>query len=564
MAIPDRSEPQDTFPKGQIPFRIRLGVIGHRQLDEDDPQLVAAVRTQVARIAGLVEATDFTAVKLSVATALAEGGDRIVTRAVRDHDPGARIEVVLPLEDDEYAFAQGFADDPARRAAFDELVEQAWSKHVLTGPWTKVDATVGYEAVGRHIVWRCDILVALWDGKAQRGRGGTAPTLLAAAEFGKPCVWIPSEGEEAGLDNLRPASAETFLDHVTERVEGSLGAGSRDLLRKKGLPHDTLGPLRESFKRLDSFNRRHVDEDTLTRPTSVPGWASAPHARAGALARRFQRWFFVLTWLMAALATGAAFSLGLGLSFYPESLATAIAEIACIVLLFLTFAVVKLARLHERWLSCRLLAERLRTAGYVAPTGFDSLGSVDLQAVFVDESAADWSIRAFEEIWEARPRSGEEPRDQQGVLDEVHVDLQHILADRWIQGQIDYHEAKRGEHARYRRWLTSLIVLLFAGTFAFPVIHAIGTERKWAILCSITLPIAGASLGAILTVRQHHALAERYRRMRGDLIGVQTALLDAKTPSQLREAASEAARVVASEAGDWFGAMWFLDVDHPG
>ena len=508
------SETAHPFPGGRVPFRIRIGVTGHRSIDEYDQRLARAVAEQVERIAGLVRPSPFTDVKLSVVSALAEGGDRIVTRAVLAHAPDARLEVVLPLEEDDYAAAQQFADDAARRKAFDDLLRVAASKRVLHGPWARDDAAAGYEAAGRYVARRCDVLIALWDGKAQRGRGGTAPTLLDAAEFGRPCIWVPSEGAEAGLDNLRPGSAQFFLEHVRERVEGSLGTGRVGPSRETGLPYDTLARLREGFERLDGFNSRYVSEVVLSRPGTLPDWAASPFERAGALARRFQRWFLVLTWLMAVLATGAALTLGLGLSFASESVATAVAEIGCLALLLFVFAIVKIGRFHQRWLSCRLLAERLRTAAYVSPTGFDSLDAPDLKGVFVEEAAADWSIRAFEEVWHARPREAA-PRGK------ALEDLQHALADRWIQGQIDYHEAGATRHALLSRCFLVAIVLLFGGTLAFPILHAIGVEEKWAILCSITLPAAGASLGAILTVRQHHALVERYRRMRGDLVALQ-------------------------------------------
>jgi hypothetical protein len=56
--------------------------------------------------------------------------------------------------------------------------------------------------------------------------------------------------------------------------------------------------------------------------------------------------------------------------------------------------------------------------------------------------------------------------------------------------------------------------------------------------------------------------------MHADLVSVQRSLLD--TPPRLlgetrmlAKASSEAARLVAEEAGDWLGAMWFLDIEHP-
>jgi hypothetical protein len=48
---------------------------------------------------------------------------------------------------------------------------------------------------------------------------------------------------------------------------------------------------------------------------------------------------------------------------------------------------------HPRWLSYRLLAERLRAAFFVAPTGQDFRRVAALEAVFV-ERASDWLQRS--------------------------------------------------------------------------------------------------------------------------------------------------------------------------
>jgi SMODS and SLOG-associating 2TM effector domain 1 len=161
-------------------------------------------------------------------------------------------------------------------------------------------------------------------------------------------------------------------------------------------------------------------------------------------------------------------------------------------------------------------------------------------------------------VWDSRPEAAETLSD-----DEV-TRLSHVLADEWIDGQIAYHERRSARHERYHRFLTVLIVLLAIGTIAFPSLHAADVATHAAVFFSILLPVVGLSLGAILTIRQHHALASRYRRMQNDLLRVRDMLLEANTTEKLRRSAFEAARIVAGEAGDWLGAMWFLDADHPG
>jgi hypothetical protein len=50
--------------------------------------------------------------------------------------------------------------------------------------------------------------------------------------------------------------------------------------------------------------------------------------------------------------------------------------------------------------------------------------------------------------------------------------------------------------------------------------------------------------------------------MRSDLEAVRRALLGAE-PQTIGRVVSQAAQIIAEENGDWFGAMWFLDVEHP-
>jgi hypothetical protein len=50
--------------------------------------------------------------------------------------------------------------------------------------------------------------------------------------------------------------------------------------------------------------------------------------------------------------------------------------------------------------------------------------------------------------------------------------------------------------------------------------------------------------------------------MHADLVAVRRSLLRADAET-IGKATQEAARLVAEENGDWLGAMWFLDLEHP-
>ncbi|MGA2456095.1 MAG: hypothetical protein ABSF85_00775, partial [Terriglobales bacterium] len=86
-----------------IPYRIRIGVTGHRKLD-DPAALQALVKKAIdAEVENLfpvesrrkierVRRTGTTAISFRVLSPLAEGADRVVARAVLA-DPDARLDV---------------------------------------------------------------------------------------------------------------------------------------------------------------------------------------------------------------------------------------------------------------------------------------------------------------------------------------------------------------------------------------------------------------------------------------------------------------------------------------
>lgn len=95
---------------------------------------------------------------------LAAGADQIFATAVLRR--GLRLHVVVPSE----KYVETF-DDPLDRQQFDRLMNSAAAVEVL--PFES-PSEVAFLAAGRRVVDVSDVLVAVWDGKAARGLGGTA------------------------------------------------------------------------------------------------------------------------------------------------------------------------------------------------------------------------------------------------------------------------------------------------------------------------------------------------------------------------------------------------------
>jgi nucleoside 2-deoxyribosyltransferase len=557
------SEAPQATNNGRIPFRIRIGVTGHRDLEET-PELVAAVRGQVTRVSELFHGSK-TSIRLSVVSQLAEGADRLLVRQVRafalERDQEARLEVFLPIERQEYVETQGFTG--ASREEFDRLFETATVRRDPFGARGEPERSVAFEATSQQVVDRCDLLIALWDGGKSGGRGGTAATLYYAASRSKPCIWISTDGPPSVLDNLELDRVELFQRKISRRAMPAAPLQPKS----DNPPVDVLAALRDSFHGLEGFNRERCvlelgDDDPLhvelEAKTGVAAWAARPFCRATKLAGRWQRRFKRMARLITLFAALAAVMLAIGLSYGQETPAWTWAEAVFLSLALLGLRIVHQFQFHGSWLSYRVLAERLRTAHFLALTGADFPLQARLEAVYAGDTSIPWLVRAFEEVWDGRPQARPPASLSGGEIEQ----LTRTLAHEWIGGQIAYHSKMSHRHHRWHVALTGSVVVLFFAAIVVACLHSLGIWEEPSVFLSITLPAAGASLGVLLTLSQHRALSARYARMQTDLLSVKEKLLHAP-PDSLNRASSEAARVMAQETGAWFGLMWFLDIEHP-
>ncbi len=184
---------------GRIPFTFRIGVTGHRDLADPD-SFCAPIGEALRRRKELVPVSPGVGLVPVVVSALAEGADRLVAKEVLA-DKDARLEVALPLPKEEYV--KDFTSE-ASKEEFGCLLGRA-----IEAPWQApdgLDRDEAYERAGRYVVDRCDALIALWDGKKSRGRGGTAEIVGYAQERGVPIAWVHTEGDpvvDYALENSR-------------------------------------------------------------------------------------------------------------------------------------------------------------------------------------------------------------------------------------------------------------------------------------------------------------------------------------------------------------------------
>jgi hypothetical protein len=164
---------------------LTIGVTGHRpnRLDSADAELLRA-RTREVLAAARGSHPDGNPPILR--SALAEGADRIFAREAVGL--GFRLEAVLPFQRTDYE--KDFATTESL-GEFRKLLARAESVRELSGSRGTPEARdAAYGALGRGLLDRADLLIAIWDGRRARGEGGTAEVLVQALEREIVVVWI--------------------------------------------------------------------------------------------------------------------------------------------------------------------------------------------------------------------------------------------------------------------------------------------------------------------------------------------------------------------------------------
>ncbi|MFJ1755652.1 hypothetical protein [Kitasatospora sp. NPDC088134] len=152
-----------------------IAVTGHLDLS---PDTARSVRRALDELLAPYPATELTGV-----SCLAPGADSVFADAVLAR--GGRLFAVLPGPG-----CPGPSATAAEQAGFERL--RAAAHRVLTLPATVLDPAA-YVAANEQLLRLADLLVAVWDGGAGNGPGGTADMVAAARAAGLPVqvIWPP-------------------------------------------------------------------------------------------------------------------------------------------------------------------------------------------------------------------------------------------------------------------------------------------------------------------------------------------------------------------------------------
>ena len=539
--------------QGKVSLRLRIGITGHRNITGDLPGLASEI-AKAAEYVTQVLAADSDRLSstgpghgkrgdivLTVVSSLAEGADRVVAAELLKRK-GTQLEVVLPLPQSDYLHDFG---SPESVEQFNHLIARAIDTDALRTVTSREEA---YEQAGHAVVDRSDAMIVVWDGQPARGRGGTAEIYAYAQRWQKPTLLIRVDDHSARLDASRlPQPAKGTIP---------LPAGS--------------------IKRLDQYNHKGLKDATFdkARPLLVQSdsrpWLESADAqiahfthyftRADLLASRFQHLYLWTIRSLYVLAPLAVLVAALQLDFWPHREDYAWFEFGILVLITLQFAATRILRWHEQWISYRYLAEQIRSLTFLGLTGIitpeKSISPSSREAI----GGADWTERAANEIWFARPRYV--PPADIGLLVEV-------LCENWIKRQQEYHTKVDRSFRRRRDQIQAAAIGLFGLSALTALLHSLGVGStksqpfKWWDLLAIAIPAIAAALGAYGAQRDYPRHAERSKLFASVLDDGTTQLMAAQDLSDIQHAALSVSRSMRSEATDWYSVVRVQDAELP-
>jgi hypothetical protein len=158
----------------------RIGFTGHQDLGASTQRDVAAV---IAAL--LADQSNGTLIGL---TNLAEGADQLFAFTVLA--AGGELQVVVASQGYERSFRTERAED-----TYTALLTLAADTTTLPFSEPSEDA---YLAAGQEIVNRCDMLLAVWDGRDAAGKGGTGDIVAYARERGVEVRVVWPDGAKRG------------------------------------------------------------------------------------------------------------------------------------------------------------------------------------------------------------------------------------------------------------------------------------------------------------------------------------------------------------------------------
>jgi hypothetical protein len=581
---------EDGPAQGRVPFRLRIGVTGHRKLPEGDELSKAvkrAINLAISSSGYRKSGMPNTPLQLTVVSALAEGADRLVAKEVLALN-GSRLVCVLPVcEKDLGLYYADFEMDGSRQE-FDDLRKQAWRqiwapRELVPPDATKEQREAGYLWAGQEVVRNSDVVIAIWDGEPSRGTGGTADLIrwmqnrdkdrsrsgAAPAIYTRPArkvltsaLFGPPGADEAVFDSPGPLRiiVLTTGDHGPF-LDGDPSWDAAVAAAKERLGGELAGLEEFNHKDFKAAWDLRVEQtqDSLasaryrqcSRLNGILNQIAPPLARAdqaAMTAQRAFRWSSYALFGCTALATIVAAAQAV---IFTGTWELTIGELALIIAsIVIVGAENRWKNNNKHWFVYRFLAERLRSACYLLAVGCDPEVDFDVGGTVEEPTRNDWVRRAFTAVI-AEGGAVTEPTPEETVA------LSSLIRVEWVGGQVGYFDKTSKKMMRKHHAVLRLLYGVLGATIIAALLHSL---RLWPfhsgntqalVMCAIGLPAVAAALSNIRSIREFTRHSFRYRRMAAVLRGRLEAFDDESGIEGLRKLAAEVSDLLTDETRGW-------------
>jgi hypothetical protein len=558
-----------------IPYRIRIGVTGHRKLD-DPAAMQAMVKKAIdAEVENLfpqesrqsierVRRAGTTAISFRVLSPLAEGADRVVARAVLS-DPDARLDVVLPLALEDYL--EDFATEESRKE-FKELLGRCRKPVPLRTQRIRDDRRDpddqaelrrdAYRRVGQYVVDHCDVLIAVWDGQLSRGRGGTAETVQYAQDQNRPIIRVWGDSFEV----------------LNQDNNNGLDASALDVIDRFNRQAITPDERASYVKNLD---REHFEEPKTARdiPASVRKFVNEYlfpyYAQASIMAKESQKRFYRAGKFIYALSATAVGCAAVGVLFPAFTWAGFSAELVLLIIIWLTLWQAYRKHSHQSWIENRFLAERIRCGIFMAICGVEPRPIEVLPYMGHSQTVNDWTVRVFDEIWDRLPPVA-------GCSHGECMILNAYVREAWIGDQVNFHKGKKEREGQARKRLAKAGEIVLPTTIAAAALHLLllhwwptgtaagsvhwlhhGLHQGLAFI-ALLFPAIAASLVGMEAHREHLRLEKRSANMVPQLERLNRQMASASDPERFESLMQQVDEIMLRETQDWLMLMRYVEI----
>ena len=508
-----------------------VGVTGHRDLAPDD---LDAVRQTVRELFAVLRRR-YPSTPIVLLSSLAEGADRLVAHVALDC--GAQLYAVLPMQLESYE--RDFTSTDSLQD-FRELMGRCYDSTIAAANDNADDGAPGrardrrYAEAGAFIVSYSQIVIALWDGRADEMVGGTSQIVRFALQG------VPDEYRTGVPESLRTNETGAVYRIPVDRQSGKRAFDSppEASWRYPGADNSTQSSIEiarrafeENLRSLDRFNRDATGILAGSRAAS-----SAESLLPQAEAKRLNIHEVVLEYTRTLFGEADALALdcrdgthaamiaifsAIGLAvvlfslftnIWPQQPGLYVGFLATVIVAFVVDAVVARKRLQDRFQDYRALAEGLRVQFYWELAGIRE--SVYDHYLARQEGELDWirnAMRAARLRRQARPDDLVQSQEGRALLE--------IVLSRWINNQAEYFaRAVRNEREMTTRIkVVANACLVVSGTVAILLTVAILDHTalsRHLLVMLLTLSLAGAGLlTGYAQKRAHEEHARRYQRM---------------------------------------------------